>query len=82
MAIEEGARAARGFMDALKEQPLSLALVVVVFALLGFVYYQGVTQHQERQKELELLYENRKYVTDALASCIHVDDIKKLLDGK
>jgi len=82
MALEEGAKAARTFVDSLKEQPLSLALVVVIFALLGFVYYQGVTINQERHQELTLLYENRKYVTDALASCIHVNDIEKLLRSK
>lgn len=69
MPFEEGARAARTFMDAMREQPLSLALVVMNLGLLGFLYYTNLTATAERHKELELLYENRKYVGDLLARC-------------
>lgn len=82
MALEEGGRAAKTFFEAMREQPLALALVVMNFCLLGFLYYTGVTAANERQKDLDLLYENRKYVTDVLASCIHVDQLEKLLGKK
>ena len=68
--IEEGAKAAGSFIDALKTQPLSLALVVMNLGLLGYLYYEGVQAHHERQVERQLLYENRKYVADLLASCV------------
>lgn len=81
MALEEGGRAARTFMESMKEQPLSLALVVMNLCLLGYLYYAAIVAAKERSTELALLYENRKYVTDVLASCIHVDDVQKLLKG-
>ena len=67
--IEEGARAAGGFIEAMKSQPLSLALVVMNLGLLGYLYYEGVQAHHERESERALLYENRKYVADLLAQC-------------
>lgn len=79
MALEEGGRAARTFMESLREQPLSLALVVMNFCLLGFLYYTGITATNERHVEMQLLYENRKYVTDMLASCVHINDLERLL---
>ena len=65
MVLEEGGHAARTFMEALKGQPLSLALVVMNLALLGYIYYAGTLRH----RELELLYENRKQVHELLANC-------------
>ena len=67
--IEEGAKAATSFIDALKAQPLSLALVVMNIGLLGFLYYSGVVAHQEREKEMQLLYENRREMAQLLYQC-------------
>lgn len=77
--IEEGARAANTFFEALRGQPLALSLVVMNLLLLGFLYYTGITATNERHVEMQLLYENRKYVTDILGSCIHVDQLEKIL---
>ena len=67
--IEEGAKAATSFIDALKAQPLSLALVVMNICLLGFLYYSGVVAHTERQLEMKLLYENRSEMAKLLYQC-------------
>lgn len=67
--VEEAGRAANTFMEVMKSQPLSLALVVMNLCLLGFLYYQGAIAASERHHELELLYENRKYVGDLLHNC-------------
>jgi len=68
-ALEEGAKAAGGFMDALKGQPLSLALVVMNLALVGYIYYESITINNERHNELQLLYQNRREVAILLARC-------------
>jgi hypothetical protein len=64
---------AGGLIDALKGQPLSLALVVMNLCLLGYLYYEGVQAHTERQREMELLYENRKSMADLLFRCVPPD---------
>ena len=67
--IEEGAKAANSIIDALKTQPLSLALVLMNLGLLGFLYYSGVVSHNERQLEMKLLYENRSEMAKLLYQC-------------
>jgi hypothetical protein len=60
---------AGGFIDAMRGNPLALALVAMNLGLLGFLYYGGVVAHTERQREMELLYENRTFVAKLLAEC-------------
>ena len=64
--------AAKGFIDALKGQPLSLALVAMNIGLLGFLYYTGVVAHDERKLETQLLYQNRETVAKLLVECHRV----------
>jgi cytochrome c oxidase assembly factor CtaG len=61
--------AANSFMDALKGQPLSLALVVMNILLLGYLYYAGIVAHSERQEEMKLLYQNRSEMAQLLYQC-------------
>jgi hypothetical protein len=67
--IHEAGETARTALDVFRTQPFLLAMILIDIALLGFLYYQGVNYNQERRRELELLYENRKIVTDALRNC-------------
>lgn len=69
MALEEGGKAVNNFLEAMKSQPLALALCVMNFLLLGFLYYTGITAANERHLELQLLYNNRSEVAQLLASC-------------
>ena len=66
----DAARTAGSFIDALKGQPLSLALVAMNLGLLGFLYYTGVIAHDERLTEMKMLYENRSEMARLLASCV------------
>ena len=66
---EQLGQAAGSFIDALKGQPLSLALVAMNLGLLGFLYYNGIQAHSERAKEMELLYENRREMAHLLYLC-------------
>jgi len=59
MTLEAGARVASGTVDALKTQPLALALVIVnvLFLMAGglFVYYIGGAIRAERATHTALL---------------------------
>jgi hypothetical protein len=66
-------QAASSFMDALRSQPLSLALVVMNICLLGYLYYAGVVAHAERKEEMQLLYENRREMAQLLYQCMPVE---------
>jgi len=69
-AVEEGAKLAGGFMDALKREPLSLALVVMNLCLLMFFYVILVRVADQRKEEIGLLYEDKKQVRELLAKCV------------
>jgi hypothetical protein len=67
--VHEAGETARSAISVFRDQPFTLAMILINLMLLGFLYYQGVNYNYERHRELELLYENRKYVTDALKNC-------------
>ena len=69
MALEEGGKAARTFMEALKGEPLALALCVMNVLLIGFLYYTGVVAHDERKTEMTMLYEIRIEMAKLLYQC-------------
>ena len=67
--FEEGGKVATSFIDAMKSQPLSLALVIMNMTRLAFLYFYGVATNEQRKRELELLYQNRSEVAQLLARC-------------
>ena len=69
-AVEETAKLAGGFMDALKREPLSLALVVMNLCLLVFFYVILVRVADQRKEEIGLLYADKKDVRNLLAKCV------------
>ena len=64
-----GEQVSKSFIDALKDQPLSLALVAMNIGLLGFLYYGAVVSNKERLEEQKLIFENRNMVARLLAEC-------------
>jgi cytochrome c oxidase assembly factor CtaG len=66
---EEAGKAVNTFVDALKGQPLSLALVAMNVLLIGFLYYTGIVAHDERKTEMQLLYQNRTEMAQLLFQC-------------
>lgn len=69
--VGDGAvKAANTFMDSLREQPLSLALVVMNFALLGFVYMQSNQFNNQRADNVKLFTDVQREVQKLLSECI------------
>lgn len=66
----------RSVIEVFRGNPLVLALVLMNIGLLGFLYYGGIQAHNERVREMELLYENRKYVGDLLARCTFTPPVR------
>jgi hypothetical protein len=69
-ALEEGAKAAGTFMTVMKEQPLSLALIIMNLALLVFLWF-GLKQASDlRSHDLVLYFAQQKESAELLARCI------------
>jgi hypothetical protein len=67
---EEIGKATGSFIDALKKEPLSLALVLMNLCLLGFFYILLTTISAQREREIGLLYADKKEVREMLSRCI------------
>ena len=68
--VEEGAKIAGTFMDSLKREPLSLALVFMNVALLATFYVILMRVADQRKEEVALMYADKKDVRELLAKCV------------
>jgi len=69
-AAEEAGKAANTFMQSLKDQPLSLALVVMNLALLGLFFYIAHVATENRSNEFSKMIEAQKEVNLLLSKCV------------
>lgn len=69
-AVEEAGKAAGGFMTAMGREPLALALSVICFALIGFMYYQNASFNDQREANVKLFVAMQTEVQKLLSQCI------------
>lgn len=67
---EEVGKAVGGFMGIMGREPLSLALVVMNLALLGYMFYETRTVHSGRLETVKIMLEMQKEVQQLLAKCV------------
>ena len=70
---EEAGQTARSFIDALKAQPATLALILVNLILLIFMFYALVKAAEFRDGMLAGQLDYQKHVTELLARCVVPD---------
>lgn len=94
--VKEVGEATRTFFSTLKEQPLSLALVVMNFVLLTFLFYSGATSASSRQETVKMILGWQERTDQLMANCVSKDvldsvvnalqhqleEMRKELDGK
>jgi hypothetical protein len=59
-----------GILDAMKAQPLILGLLLVIFALIGFVYLQEGQFNSMRAENVKLFVDVQKETQKILAQCV------------
>jgi hypothetical protein len=81
LGTEEIGKTTRSFFDALKDQPLSLALVVVIAGLITLLYFSQ-TQTLEQRRETSALIIKWQMDTDKLmAGCVSQDVTKMMMEN-
>lgn len=70
---EEAGQTTRSFIDALKAQPATLAMIIANIAMLIFVFYALNKGAEFRDKMLAAQFEYQHKVSDLLARCIIPD---------
>jgi hypothetical protein len=81
LGAEEAGKTARSFFEVLRESPLSLALVVVVMALVLLQFYQNSTTLQQRKETTDLIVTWQKDTDRLMANCVSQDVTKMVLDN-
>ena len=79
--VEEIGRTTRSFFEALKEQPLSIALVVMNFVLLGFLFYSGATTASARQDTVKMIIAWQEKTDTLMANCVSKDVLDSVVDA-
>jgi len=67
---QEVGKATGTFMDIMRPQPLSLALVVMNLILLGFLFYSGASQLNQRKQTVDLIVSWQRDTDKLMASCV------------
>lgn len=67
---EEAGHTARSLIDALKNEPLALSLVVMNLVLLGLFFYAMHISSSQRQQEVERLLSAQKETSQLLYNCV------------
>jgi len=68
--IQSTGKAAAGIVDALKGQPLVLALIVVTFSMIGLLYYQAHMFNSQRADNVKLFVTMQGEVQKLLSQCV------------
>jgi hypothetical protein len=71
----------RGFFNVMKENPLSLALVVVVFALAAMQYYTNKETLEQRTRMSDLIINWQKEQQVILGGCVSAEVTKGMMDN-
>jgi hypothetical protein len=69
------------FMRIMEHQPLSLALVVMNFVLLGFLFYSGTKQLSQRQDTTQMIVKWQQDTDKIMASCVSGDIMQMILNA-
>jgi len=77
--VDEAGKAVLSFMDSMKAQPLALALVVMNFVLLGYLFYSERQFQSTREQTGQRLIEWQSEVNKLLANCVPLRDLQDML---
>jgi hypothetical protein len=80
--VEEAGKVATGFMDILRGQPLSLALVVMNMSLMVLVFYTANAEKASRRYMAEIILKQQGEAQSLLSKCIDIDGLKRFLDAQ
>jgi len=67
--LEQSAKVATSFFDSMKSQPVILALCVMNFALIGFIYLASVQYNTQRSENVKLIVQIQSEVQKLLVHC-------------
>jgi hypothetical protein len=67
---DQAGKVASGVLDVMKSQPLVLGLLLVIFALVGLLYFQSTQFNEQRAENVKLFIGVQGEVQKLLSQCI------------
>jgi hypothetical protein len=78
---EETSKQVGTFMDIMRSQPLSLALVVMNFLIVAYLFYSGAQQLSQRKEMAEMIVTWSKETDKVLGNCVSIDVMKLVVES-
>lgn len=78
---EEVSKQVGGFMDIMRSQPLSLALVIMNFLIVAYLFYAGAQQLEQRAAAMQMIVDWSKETDKILGSCVSIETMKLVVDA-
>ena len=80
-AVEEVGKQVGSFMDIMRQQPLSLALVIMNFLIVAYLFYAGAQQLEQRAAAMQMIVDWSKETDKLLGGCVTIDVTKLILEN-
>ena len=78
---EEVGKAASGFVNVMGGQPLALALVIMNFVLLGYLFYTASTITTSRKETVDLIVGWQKETDKLMVNCVSAEVSRSMMDN-
>lgn len=78
---EEVGKQVGTFMEIMKSQPLSLALVIMNFLIVAYLFYAGAQQLEQRASAMQMIVNWSKETDKILGSCVSIETMKLVVDA-
>lgn len=78
---QEVSKQVGGFMEVMRSQPLSLALVVMNFLLVAYLFYAGGQQLSQRQYTTDQIIKWQQDTDKLMANCVSKEVTSMMLDN-
>jgi hypothetical protein len=78
---EEAGKAVGGVVTAIGTQPLALALVVMNFVLLGYLFYTASSTNTQRKETTDLIVKWQQETDKLMVNCVSAEVSRSMMDN-
>ena len=78
---EEAGKAVSGFVNVMGGQPLALALVIMNFVLLGYLFYTASSSNTQRRETVDLIVGWQKETDKLMVNCVSAEVTRSMMDN-
>src|SRR5262252_4700625 len=77
--VRETAEVAGSVVDVLRNQPATLAMIVIAFALLAMLFYSQSSFNAQKNELTQLILEHQRETQQVLAKCVEPAQVETII---